>query len=249
MNPLNEPIAVIGSACRFASGATSPQKLWSLLKQPHDVRTSPPPNSHFNAQGFYHPSPTYHGGRSIAVRQAYFLGQEHHPGAFDAEFFGIKPVEAKALDPQQRLLLETVYEGLEAAGLPMENLRGSDTGVYVGVMSNDYEALMLRDTESMATYHAVGTQRAILANRISYFFDWLVCLPSLRLLSLFVAVIVALSPENCENVDQLTDCRPSIKARPIHGRRHSLLVEPRRRPPGRASAEGRGSRDSSRLRV
>jgi len=57
--------------------------------------------------------------------------------AFDAEFFGIKPIEAKAIDPQQRLLLEIVYEGLESAGIPMSDLRGSDTGVYVGVMFND----------------------------------------------------------------------------------------------------------------
>lgn len=67
---------------------------------------------------------------------------------FDTEFFGIKPVEAKAIDPQQRLLMETVYEGLESAGLPIDSLRGSNTGVYVGLMCGDYESSLLRDCES-----------------------------------------------------------------------------------------------------
>lgn len=79
------------------------------------------------------------------------------PAVFDTEFFGIKPVEARALDPQQRLLLETVYEGLEAAGIPMERLRGTDTGVYVGLMCNDYEAMLLRGMlpgETDCTYYS-----------------------------------------------------------------------------------------------
>lgn len=66
---------------------------------------------------------------------------------FDTEFFGIKPVEAKAIDPQQRLLMETVYEGLESAGLTIDSLRGSNTGVFVGLMCGDYEASLLRDRE------------------------------------------------------------------------------------------------------
>ncbi|KAK2007074.1 beta-ketoacyl synthase domain-containing protein [Colletotrichum eremochloae] len=163
----NEPIAIIGSACRFAGGVDSPAKLWELLSNPRDVRTEIP-SSRFSADGFYHVDSQYHGHSN--VRHAYVLEQD--PGVFDAQFFGVKPVEAKALDPQQRLLLEVVYEGLEAAGIPAEDLRGSNTGVYVGLMSNDYESLMLRDVETMANYHAVGTQRSILANRISYFYDW-----------------------------------------------------------------------------
>lgn len=163
----NEPIAIVGSACRFAGGANSPAKLWELLKTPVDVR-SELPESRFQPVAFYHPDGQYHGHTN--VRHGYTIPQ--HPAAFDAQFFGIKPVEAKALDPQQRLLLEVVYEALEAAGIPVEKLRGSDTGVYVGMMSNDYEALMLRDAASIATYHTVGTQRSIAANRISYFYDW-----------------------------------------------------------------------------
>ena len=76
------------------------------------------------------------------------------------------------MDPQHRVLLETVYESLETAGLPIESLQGTNTGVYVGVMCNDYEAMLLRDFQSIPTYHATGIARSILSNRISYFFDW-----------------------------------------------------------------------------
>jgi acyl transferase domain-containing protein len=136
----NEPIAIVGSACRFAGGASSPSKLWELLKNPRDV-LSKIPTSRFNAESYYHPNPAYHGHSNI--RHSYVL--EEDVTAFDTEFFGIKPVEAKAIDPQQRLLMETVYEGLESAGMTIDSLRGSDTGVYVGLMCGDYEASLLRD--------------------------------------------------------------------------------------------------------
>lgn len=141
--PLNEPIAIVGSACRFAGGATSPSKLWELLNKPRDVRKEIP-RSRFNAEGFYHPNSTYHGHSN--VQHSYLL--EEDVAAFDTEFFGIKPIEAKAIDPQQRILMETVDEGLESAGLTIDALRGSDTAIYVGVMCNDYEANLLRDCES-----------------------------------------------------------------------------------------------------
>lgn len=76
------------------------------------------------------------------------------------------------MDPQQRLLLETVYESIESAGMTIEGLQGSDTAVFAGVMIGDYEAMLLRDVDSAPTYCAVGTSRAILSNRVSYFFDW-----------------------------------------------------------------------------
>ena len=76
------------------------------------------------------------------------------------------------MNPQQRFLMETVYEAVESASITIEGLRGSDTGVYAGVMCGDYEAMLLRDLETAPTYFAVGTSRAILSNRISYFFDW-----------------------------------------------------------------------------
>ena len=165
--PPNEPIAIIGSACRFAGDANSPSKLWELLRSPSDLLQEIP-DSRFNAKAFYHPGGSYHGHSN--VKHAYFLNEDL--SKFDAEFFGIKPVEAKAMDPQQRLLMETAYEGLEAAGKTISDLKGSDTAVYVGVMFNDYGTMLLRDLQDVPTYYATGTGQSILSNRVSYFFDW-----------------------------------------------------------------------------
>ncbi|KGO64902.1 Acyl transferase/acyl hydrolase/lysophospholipase [Penicillium italicum] len=162
-----EPIAIVGSACRFPGDATTPSKLWDLLKAPRDV-LSEIPESRFSTKAFYHPDGLHHG--TTNVRHSYLLSDDHR--LFDAQFFGTKPVEANSIDPQQRLLLETVYEGLETSGIPMESLQGSNTGVYVGLMTNDYADLLGRDVQNFPTYFASGTARSILSNRVSYFFDW-----------------------------------------------------------------------------
>ncbi|KAL8704420.1 MAG: hypothetical protein Q9201_002411 [Fulgogasparrea decipioides] len=163
----NEPIAIVGSACRFPGKATTPSKLWELLKAPRDL-SKEISEERFNVDRFYHPDNMHHGTSN--VRHAYFLEEDFK--VFDANFFGVKPVEALAMDPQQRLLLETVYEGLEAAGLPMAELQGSQTGVFVGNMGADYADIVSQDLDSLPTYFASGTARSILSNRISYFFDW-----------------------------------------------------------------------------
>ncbi|OQD60396.1 hypothetical protein PENPOL_c024G00628 [Penicillium polonicum] len=162
-----EPIAIVGSACRFPGDATTPSKLWDLLKAPRDVLNEIP-ESRFNTKAFYHPDALHHG--TTNVRHSYLLSDDHR--LFDAQFFGTKPVEANSIDPQQRLLLETVYEGLETSGIPMEKLQGSNTGVYVGLMTNDYADMLGRDVQNFPTYFASGTARSILSNRVSYFFDW-----------------------------------------------------------------------------
>ncbi|KAK3373153.1 hypothetical protein B0T24DRAFT_529456 [Lasiosphaeria ovina] len=162
-----EPIAIVGSGCRFPGGANSPAALWELLKQPHDVAQNIPPER-FDTAGFYHPDGNHHGTGN--VRQMYLLQQDL--GMFDAQFFFISPAEADAMDPQQRLLLETVYEALEAGGHSLEALRGSDTAVYVGTMGVDYNETIMRDLDTIPTYFGTGTNRAIISNRVSYFFDW-----------------------------------------------------------------------------
>ncbi|CAI7658829.1 unnamed protein product [Penicillium glandicola] len=162
-----EPIAIVGSACRFPGDATTPSKLWELLEAPRDV-LSEIPDSRFSTKAFYHPDGLHHG--TTNVRHSYLLSDDHR--LFDAQFFGTKPVEANSIDPQQRLLLETVYEGLETSGIPMEKLQGSNTGVYVGLMTNDYADMLGRDVQNFPTYFASGTARSILSNRVSYFFDW-----------------------------------------------------------------------------
>lgn len=164
---LPEPIALVGSACRFAGDVSSPSKLWEMLRVPQDLRQEIPP-SRFNIDGFYHENASYHGHTN--VRHAHLLEQD--PAVFDAAFFVIKPVEAEAMDPQQRLLLEVVYEGLESVGIPVEVVRGSDAAVFVGAMFNDYATILSRDLQELPTYHATGTAASILSNRISYAFDW-----------------------------------------------------------------------------
>lgn len=131
----SEPIAIVGSACRFAGDASSPSRLWELLREPRDLRREIP-TSRFNAKGFYHPDGSYHGHSNVS--HAYIMNGD--VAVFDNEFFGIRPVEAKAMDPQQRFLMEVAFEGLESAGMVISDLRGSDTSVYVGAMFNDYSA-------------------------------------------------------------------------------------------------------------
>ncbi|KAL4976935.1 hypothetical protein BDW66DRAFT_166095 [Aspergillus desertorum] len=142
-----EPIAIVGSGCRFPGGANSPSELWKLLQQPRDVCQAIPPDR-FDTTAFYHPDGSHHG--TTNVQHAYLLHE----------------------DLKQRLLLETVYEALEAGGHTIEALRGSDTGVYVGTMGVDYNDTLLRDLSTIPTYFATGTNRAIISNRVSYFFDW-----------------------------------------------------------------------------
>ncbi|MCJ1287780.1 Polyketide synthase 19 [Xylographa opegraphella] len=104
------------------------------------------------------------------VKHAYLLDED--PRAFDRDFFSINPKEAEAMDPQQRLLLETVYESIESTGYSMQQLRGSSTAVFVGCMSFDYQFTAIRGIDSLPQYHATGTAASILANRVSYFYDW-----------------------------------------------------------------------------
>ncbi|KAI5206756.1 hypothetical protein E4T39_02233 [Aureobasidium subglaciale] len=160
-----EPIAIIGSGCRFPGNASSPSKLWELLHHPRDVSRK---IDRFNAAGFFNKDGHYHGASNVS--DAYLL--EEDTRTFDAQFFNIQAGEAENIDPQQRLLLETVYESLEAAGQAIENLKGSSTAVFVGCMVDDFAGITYHDSEAIPTYGATGISRAILSNRVSYVFDW-----------------------------------------------------------------------------
>ncbi|KAK8914934.1 Fusarin C synthetase [Metarhizium anisopliae] len=164
---VREPIAVVGVACRFPGEATSPSKLWDLVCEKRDVQ-KPISSDRFNADAFYNINGEASG--CTDVKRAYLLSEDIR--LFDASFFRTNALEAEAMDPQQRLLLETVYEAIESAGLPLEDLQGSDTAVYVGSMTGDYHEMLLRDPQDMPKYMATGTARSILSNRLSYFFDW-----------------------------------------------------------------------------
>lgn len=163
----NEPVVIVGSGCRFPGVANTPSKLWDLLKAPRDVQ-SKIPKERFDVDTFYHQDGTHHGRTNAPY--AYFLQEDLH--AFDAPFFNIQAGEAESMDPQQRLLLETVYEAVSNAGMRIQDLQGSSTAVYVGMMTHDYETISTRDLESIPTYSATGVAVSIASNRISYFFDW-----------------------------------------------------------------------------
>ncbi|KAL6237467.1 hypothetical protein BDW75DRAFT_238255 [Aspergillus navahoensis] len=166
-NNVVETIAIIGAGCRLPGGSSSPSRLWTLLKDPRVV-ASEAPGDRFDIKAFYHEDPGYPG--TTNSKEAYYLSDDPRP--FDAPFFNISSNEAESIDPQQRQLLETVYESLEAAGLRLDALQGSSTGVFCGVMNNDWGELQSADYKCLPQYLATGAARSIIANRISYFFDW-----------------------------------------------------------------------------
>lgn len=166
-SPSSEPIALVGSSCRFAGAVNSPQELGKLLSNPPDL-SRPVPLNQFSATGFYHQDAEYHGATN-SVR-GYWLEQDHR--AFDAAFFNIPPKEAEAMDPQHRMLLEVAYEALESAGYSLQKYGGTNVAVYAGAMTNDYDILSTRDELHVSQYAATGNARSMISNRLSYFFDF-----------------------------------------------------------------------------
>ncbi|KAJ4288937.1 hypothetical protein N0V90_011278 [Kalmusia sp. IMI 367209] len=162
-----EQIAIIGNGCRLPGGTSNASKLWEVLRDPPDLLRDVPPDR-FRWEGF-HRADGRHG--SIKTKCAYFLDENLRH--FDPEFFGIPPSEVGTIDPQHRLLLETVYEAMESAGLTLEELRGSDTGVYVGEMFDDYHELAVVDPDAAGgRMLTTGTVRSMTANRVSHVFDF-----------------------------------------------------------------------------
>ncbi|MET7774019.1 type I polyketide synthase [Nocardia sp. NPDC005366] len=129
----DEPLVIVGMACRYPGGVDSPAGLWSMVDRELDVIGDFPLDRGWDVAGLYDPRPGQ-AGKSY-TRSGGFLG---NAGDFDPGFFGISPKEALAMDPQQRLLLEASWEALEDAGIDPHGLKGSATGVYAGLMYHDY---------------------------------------------------------------------------------------------------------------
>ena len=161
-----EPIAVVGMSCRFPGGANDPEKLWTLLSDGKSAWQDVP-SDRYNWKSFFHPHPGIEG--TMSHRGRHFLDQVI--SAFDTLFFGIQPSEAHAMDPQHRIQLETAYEALESAGIPLDQIRGSDGAVFIATFSKDYDRMIYKDTSSFPRYHMFGNGDAIVSNRISYIFD------------------------------------------------------------------------------
>ncbi|VBB80680.1 Putative polyketide synthase [Podospora comata] len=164
-NSQQEPIAIIGAACRLAGEVSSLGTLWDMISN-RKTGHGKIPAERWNADVWHHPDPDRKGG--IAVKHGYFLKQD--VAHFDAPFFSTTAKEAAAMDPMKRLLLEVSYESIENAGIPVENLMNSRTGCYVGCMTNDYEMLSLHDIHDIGHNAASATSEAMTANRVSWFF-------------------------------------------------------------------------------
>jgi acyl transferase domain-containing protein len=164
----SEPIAIIGMACRFPGNARDPEAFWRILHDGVDAITELP-SGRWDIDSYYDPDPELPG--KMYTRHGGFL---EGIDLFDPQFFGISPREAVTLDPQHRLLLEVSWEALENAGQFQDRLAGSQTGVFVGITSNDYGQLNLMSGElsQIDTYQITGNTLNGATGRLSYTFGF-----------------------------------------------------------------------------